>query len=512
MRRAQVGARVGGLLLFASWAIGCSAVPPSGEAGSTASGGSAGSSGIGGAPGGSGGDGTLGGFAAVAEAVRVDLAASDATAASVAIWHSDEIVWVGGFGTIDPTGERPPGENTLFMIGSDTKKITALSLLRRVQSGQATLDTTVAEVVPELVMPYAPDFPDASIRDLLTHQGGIVDGAEPGDTTNDAALESYALGTFAQTYYQMAPPGRIHNYSNPNFSIAGLIDQRLDGRMWADIVEQDIFAPLGMHRTVARKSEVDHDHAFGFGLTGTGDHSDAVVPLQELWESGFSRPAGLVWSTPSDQMRLAAFLVDGQADVLAPVLLEELTRSQVRTDPDFESSYGLGIYVTRGLSIGDSWYDVPVWLHGGDTLTHSSSFMILPEQRFAISILSNASAADFTHSLETATQTMVDLPDPGVPPPIPFDATALDALTGIYVDEMNIGEVIVGRVGSLLTVDAPTLAQAQVPYGQALTPISTHLWLWKIDGEEFDVTFVEGPDGEMYLRNRMFVAVRLPPS
>jgi hypothetical protein len=56
------------------------------------------------------------------------------------------------------------------------------------------------------------------------------------------------------------------------------------------------------------------------------------------------------------------------------------------------------------------------------------------------------------------------------------------------------------------------LAQSQVPYGQALTPISTHLWLWKIDGEEFDVTFVEGPDGEMYLRNRMFVAVRLPPS
>jgi hypothetical protein len=69
-------------------------------------------------------------FDALAAAIEADLASSAATGASVAVWLDDEIVWVGGFGTADPAGGLPPDEDTRFQIGSDTKKLTALSLLR----------------------------------------------------------------------------------------------------------------------------------------------------------------------------------------------------------------------------------------------------------------------------------------------------------------------------------------------------------------------------------------------
>src|SRR5207244_582477 len=121
------------------------------------------------------------------------------------------------------------------------------------------------------------------------HQGGIVDGVDSGPDTTDAELESYALGQFARTYYPLAPPGRIWNYSNPNYSIAGLLDQTLDGRNWPDIIEQDLLPELGMTRTVARRSEVDGDYALGFTSAG----ADATA-VGETWGAAFSRPAGLV--------------------------------------------------------------------------------------------------------------------------------------------------------------------------------------------------------------------------
>lgn len=454
-------------------------------------------------------------FAALSEAVIADLEANRATGASVAVWIDGEVIWVNGFGTIDsstPGGPaRAPGEDTLFMIGSDTKKLTALSLLQQVQAGVLSLDTTVAEVLPDLQMAYAPDFARATVRQLLSHQSGIVDGAEMATTTSDAALEAYAFGEFASGYYPLASPGRFWNYCNPGYSIAGLVDQRVDGRMYPDILEQDLFAPLGMRRTFARKSELDADFAPGNGYGGDpADTTEGPVPFEELWDSGFSRPAGLVWSTPSDQMRLAAFLVDGNADVLAPELLRELVTPQVNTYPDLPGDYGLGISVEQGLHVGERYYDVPVWYHGGDTLSHSSTFYILPEQRFAISILSNAGGDSFITSVLAAIESLVDLPAPSAAPPIPFEPAALDALTGTYVDEFNLGDVIVTRAGDTLQVDMPALNAAAIPYRRVMDPITTRVWLTEVAGEPADIAFIDGPEGETYFRSRGFVAIRWP--
>jgi CubicO group peptidase (beta-lactamase class C family) len=447
-------------------------------------------------------------FAPLIAAVARDLEATAATAASVSVWLDGEIIWVGGFGRFDPDG-RIPGANTLFMIGSDTKKLTAISLLRRVQAGKATLDTTIATVLPQLQMANAPTFTRATIRQLLSNQGGILDSGELTATTTDAGLETYALGTFAQNNYEMAPPGRIYNYSNPNFSIAGLMDERLGGKRWPDLVAQEVFAPLGMTRTFARKSELDADYAPGFGPSAAvaNDTTDGHVPIAELWDSAFARPAGLVWSTPSDQMRLAEFLVDGNAQVLKPALLAEVVKPHVRTYPDLPGGYAFGLEIQDGLLLGDDYYDVPVWIHGGNTLTHTSAFVILPEQRFAVSILAN-SGEDLTETLRAALR-LADLPVPSAPPPAPtVDPAMLNTLTGTYVDPNNLGTVIVTRTGNTLQIDCPDLTAAQVLFERALTPISTHVWLASFQGQELDIAFVPGTQGEMYFRNRAFVAIR----
>lgn len=450
-------------------------------------------------------------FARIAAAVRGDIESNNATAASVAVWLDGEIVWVGGFGRIAPDG-RAPGEHTLFMIGSDTKKIAAMSLLRRVAAGDATFDTKVSEILPTLEMARAPEFTESTIRELLSHRSGIMDGVEDTRTTTDEKLRAYAFGTFASTYVSLAPHGVFWNYSNPGFSIAGLLDEQLSGRPWADVVRDEVFVPLGMTRTVARKVDVDEDHAIGVGLDRQSDTSIAEVSFDDTWEAAFTRPAGLVWSTPSDQMRLAEFLVEGDDDVLPDALREEMTNAQTPLYPDLPGDYGFGLFLGRGLSLGTDWYDVEVWRHGGNTLTHTSTFYVLPEQRFAISILSNGFQDDFSESVATAIDALVDLPSPVARPEPPFDASSLDALVGTYVDERNVGELMISREGDSLRVDAPELDEAGVPYDHALTSQSTRVWLMRVQGTVLDFAFIDGPNGETYMRNRNLVAVRAAAS
>jgi len=446
----------------------------------------------------------------LAAAVEADLETNLATGASVAVWLDGQVIWVGGFGSADPLGTRVPDEDTLYMIGSDTKKLTAMSLLRKVAAGDIALDTTIADVLPDLTMVYAPGFTHATVHDLLSHQGGIVDGVEETSSTTDAKLKNFTYGTFAHGFYAMAPPGRIWNYSNPNFSLAGLLDETLDERPWADIVSQDLFAPLQMTRTVARKSAVDEN--FSAGVSADPDGGEAGVPtsLEDTWETAWVRPAGLVWSTPGDQMRLAAFLVDGNSSVLEPSMLELMTSAQAPLYPDLPGDYGYGLFVQRGIMLGTEWYDIPVISHGGNTMTHTSTFYILPYQRFAISILSNGYGDDFSTSVAAAFKSLVTLPLSTTPPEKPFDASALDALTGTYVDDYNVGEIIVARDGEALTLSAPSLDENGIPYETRMTPFSTRVWLANIQHQALDFSFIDGPDGETYFRNRAVVAIRWP--
>lgn len=447
-------------------------------------------------------------------AILDDIKNSNATGASVAIWRDDEIIWVGGFGYTDPQDQgRAPDEQTQFMIGSDTKKISSIAYLQLVAKGQASLETTITQTLPELNFPLAPRFTQATAHQLMSHQGGLRDDTGDFTTqTEDAALRDFITTTLSKRAYALSPPGAFYNYSNPNYSMLGLMTETIAARPWADIVQAEVFAPLEMTRTVARKSSVDpENYAAGVGQADPQDPNISPVYLDKLWEDAYARPAGFVWSTPTDQIKLAKFLVDGDPRVLSDELRQLITTAQAPFYPDLPGAYGYGIMIQNGVQLGNAYYpSVKIWSHGGNTTTHTSTFMILPDQRFAISILSNGLQDDFTLSLVTALSTLVDLPATGVRPPPEFKPEELDELEGTYIDPNNVGRVLITRQDDTLRLKLPDLEAGNVPYEEAMTSISTRVWVIKAAGQELVISFFEGEDGTMYIANRAFVATRAP--
>ena len=329
----------------------------------------------------------------------------------------------------------------------------------------------------------------------------------------------------AENAYTLGPSGVFWNYSNPNFSLAGLMTQQVDGRMWGDILEEDLFAPLGMTRSFARAEDViaDGDHAAGNGISfpggydsfdvtaGDPEYTFGTVEADEHYDDAFTRPAGLVWSTASDMAVLAGFLVDGDPAVLSDGLREQLLTAHVPMYPATSAEdlgYGYGLMVNgHGFSGLGGFYAVPFWAHGGNTMTMTSTFYVLPEQRVAVSILSNGYGDDFSLSAVTAMESFATLPAPATATSFLLPAEGEAALDGEWNDPSALGALSLSWDGAALQVSAPDMEALGWSVGATLTPYARDLYLLRVGGQDIDLSRYEA-DGQEWLVNRSFSFAR----
>jgi CubicO group peptidase (beta-lactamase class C family) len=462
------------------------------------------------------------------------LKTSLATGASVAVWVDGEIVYAEGFGLAHPELGGTVKPTTLFNIGSDTKKLAAITLLQQVAAERLALTTPLSEALPQLDLADDPDaMSSAQVSMLLDHTTSFYDDTSFGTAPEDEVLAEYAYGTFANNAYFMAEPGAMWNYANPNFSLAGLAVEVADGRAWGDVVEDDVLRPLGLNRTFARVADVlaDGDYAAGYGIINGQDLD--VYDLEEIYsyayevgvqevatfpDSSWVRPAGGVWSTASDMASLAGFFLDGDSAVLPDDLREGMVTGHAPFYPKFDFiQYGHGVMVYDAFSWSDGWHETPLWIHGGNHLAYTSSWYVLPEARIAVSVLSNGYADDFGPATYTAIQVALD----GVPisssidaPDLNEDPADLDHYVGTYVDEHLVGTIIVTREGDSLKVSFPDLSAAGFTVSGTMNLSLAGSYTFRLEGAATELTFVsrEGEDEATWARNRMFVATRVDPS
>ncbi len=464
---------------------------------------------------------------AIEEAVDDHLGTQLATGVSVAVWRDGEVVYAAGFGARDAAG-TPVTTDTLFQIGSDSKKITAIGLLRQVEAGAVSLDDSLADVVPELVFASDPALAATiTLHDLLSHQTGLYDYTPWTEDPGDDRLAALVLGRFADNEYAMMPAGIAWSYCNPNFSLAGFVTEAVDGRAWADVIAEDVLAPLGMTHTYPRRDDAlaaEADVADGYGtilpdghdsfeLLGAGvASSTGWVEPADQFDSAFTRPAGLLWSTPTDQARLLGWLIDGDDAVLSDELRAQMTSAQAPVVHYAEgASYGYALSVQDGFFDDDTYFPAPLIAHGGNTLTMTSASFALPEQRVAVSVLANGANEDLSSIAVAALQAAAGdrLPAP-VDPPVVLDPPAADqaSYAGTFTDP-NLGEVTITWETDHLEIQIPVLTELGATVGPTLVPRGLDLFSFSVDGAPEQVSFYDaGGVTHAYGVNRAFVLTR----
>ncbi|MFF9200428.1 serine hydrolase domain-containing protein [Streptomyces sp. NPDC014986] len=241
---------------------------------------------------------------------RIAVAQTEGRAPSLvaAVVRGGETVWTGARTSVEG---HAPDEDVQYRIGSITKTFTAVLVLRLRDEGVLGLSDPVEEYLP------GTGAGGATIAELLAHSGGLA-AETPGPwwerTPGSLRPElSDVLGERPLLH----PAGRRFHYSNPGYALLGAVVEELRNASWEDVLRREVLEPLGLHRTSVRPKA---PHAGGWAV-----HPWADVLLPEpLEDLGRMAPAGQLWSTAGDLARFAAFLIEGDEQVLSAASLREM--------------------------------------------------------------------------------------------------------------------------------------------------------------------------------------------
>ena len=332
--------------------------------------------------------------AAAAEEVRRVIEEDGRGGAAFGIVVAGETVVAEGFGFADTAGEIPARSDHLFRIGSITKPVTAMAMLRLVQLGEARFGDPVTAFVPELAEvedPYS-WTPGPSIFQLATMTGGLAReprnlprylvGA-PGDWL-DTALR--ALDEVSFEY----EPGTRYQYSNIGYAMLGATVERAAGEPFMEHVAGNLLAPLGMDSSAFFPTPELEDRITE-GVTVKDDGSlDAEQPAREHAGRGYKVPNGALYSTVEDLGVFLRFLIGTEGepfDGVIPADFRQENLTKAFAAGDLASGYGFG-FMARRLEDGDG-NPFTAYGHGGSVAGYRAAAWIEPETDAAVILLRN---------------------------------------------------------------------------------------------------------------------------
>lgn len=183
--------------------------------------------------------------------------------ASIAVAHRGEMLMARGFGSSDRARGTPVTRDTLFCTASVTKPITAVAIMKLVESGRLRLDARLVEMLADLKpLPghrmVDPRFRQITVHHLLYHAGGWNRDEDSDGPANAEAISRRAghRGPMsAAVAYRVAlgeplhfAPGSESHYSNFGYILLRLVIERASGQHYEAFVHQHVFAPMGIER------------------------------------------------------------------------------------------------------------------------------------------------------------------------------------------------------------------------------------------------------------------------
>jgi CubicO group peptidase (beta-lactamase class C family) len=191
---------------------------------------------------------------------------------SVAVVGGGRIKWAKGYGLADIAQNKPVTTDTVFMLASVSKTVTAVALMQLVEDPARglSLDQDIDGKLPFTVR--NPRFPSMPItyRMLLTHTSSLIDSdaywalAEP-DPLPQGDSPIPLLG-FDRSYvakadsWSTSAPGTAFSYSNTGASITGLLVETISGMNLQAYAKAHVFEPLGMNESSFFLRDLDVSH------------------------------------------------------------------------------------------------------------------------------------------------------------------------------------------------------------------------------------------------------------
>lgn len=264
---------------------------------------------------------------------------------SIAVVKDFKLDWAKGYGWADTDEKRPVTTATRFQAASISKSVSSLGMLKLVQQGKIDLNADINNYLKTWKFPYDSLSKNKKItlRNLLTHSAGLSVHGFPGYEamtplpTITQILDGITPSNSPAVRSQFAPDLRFQ-YSGGGTTISQLILTDVTGRNYAEFMEKEVLAPIGMKNSFYTQPPAK----------GTKDLASAYNKMEEVPGQYHIYPeqaAAALWTTPTD---LAAFIIETQLTLQGKsgkVINQQMM--QQRLAPYIDSSVTMGAFLIR---------------------------------------------------------------------------------------------------------------------------------------------------------------------
>lgn len=320
------------------------------------------------------------------------LCATRTPGAAVALVRNGEIVWTAGVGVANVAAKSQTTTNTLFRLGSASKCIVGLSMLKLQYAGKLDIWDKLSSHAPELrsVNPWERTDPVRLVH-LLEHTSGWSDlslsefAAEP--PISGKLLD--ALSTLESRRVSRWKPGTWYSYSNVGTGAAAYIIEKVSGEPFEEYVRKTFFEPLGMTSATYAKPKEGLDVAEFYRDDGT-----TTLPY---WDMTL-RPAGALSVSARDISLLLQFFArrgeSARGQILPASAFDRMQRATTTV-----SAYE-GVPGGYGLTIYSMPTDGFVYFgHDGAVFGGFSEFAYLPASGDGYAFMINSGSSRCVHQL-----------------------------------------------------------------------------------------------------------------
>ena len=265
--------------------------------------------------------------------------------------------WTGATGISNIDTQQATKPDDLFNIASVSKPYTSAVILKLQEQGKLSLDDTINKWLPEIAANIT-NGDNLTIRQILNGTGGLWDYLNGDDEFISELIVDYLSGTsrdwqpedlIAYAFDKPLFSGstrstEIWTYTNTGNVIAALIAEKATGKLFKDILAEEILEPLGLTNTFFTTEEVSLERrARGYSdiLTADGNLGiDGIPEDYSIVNTEIAYGPGSIVSSAEDVAKFFNSLASG--DLLQPESTAEIF-NYVSTDVTEADKFGLGV-------------------------------------------------------------------------------------------------------------------------------------------------------------------------
>lgn len=255
-------------------------------------------------------------------------------------------------------------------LGSITKPMTATMIATLIYEDESVFvngwKTTIAEVFGDVIDDIHEDYHEVEMKEILTHLSGMHPelpffADDPEQTMTERRLRA----TMATLALPPAGDRGTVTYSHVSYTVIASIAEKLTGTSWETLMQERLFAPLGMSSAgFGPPARLDEDNeAWGHTLTVENEW----VATKDDWHELLIPSAGVHASMADLGKFLQLWMQDRTPMLLNRTQIRELTRLAVNEEGRIPIFNSLTVFPSAG------WWWSPTTFPLGEALNAPGS-------------------------------------------------------------------------------------------------------------------------------------------